>query len=253
MPTNTQEPTNRSLWPHRADYSVGKTRRQRQEQYRSQVTFLIAMLALSAVAAGIFAYLNWRGAGSTKAISCTDYPQYCVPLAGGMSDNETASTRELDQTSRGTEGVVRGFTSDHRPFIGNPNAPVHFRVVPAFSCSHCREYHEGDLDQFIRTAVLHGKATLELNFVEGTGGFYSKTANQAALCAGEQGAFWEMTDELYRLSSAAALEQAFSLSQISDSARKMDTGCRQTAELHQLRALSHPVIRLHLVLQRYGR
>ncbi len=226
MTSQTNEPTSRVPWRKRAGYKVGKTRKQRQEQYRTQMNFLIGAVVFTLIAAGIFTYLNWRGAGSTKAASCADFPEFCVPFAGGgssslLAKNEAPGVRELDEKSTAVDTVVRGYTADNRPFIGNPNAPVHIRVVPDFSCPHCRDYHEADLNRYVKDYVLTGKATLEFNFLTGVGGIYSQTATEAAFCAGEQGAFWEMTGELYRLQGAYGAQEGFNRSRIAKSARDM--------------------------------
>jgi protein-disulfide isomerase len=94
-------------------------------------------------------------------------------------------------------------------------------MVSDFACSHCQDFHRNDLKRFINDYVLTGKATLQLVMLSGTGGAFSDTATMGALCAGEQGAFWEMSDELFRLASAMAPEDAFRESQINKSANAM--------------------------------
>jgi len=69
--------------------------------------------------------------------------------------------------------------------------------------------------------VLSGKATFGIVMVTGTGGADSEIASQAALCAGEQGAFWEFSDELYRLAESRGIDQAFSVKQLGNSAKEM--------------------------------
>ena len=113
-------------------------------------------------------------------------------------------------------------TADNVPFIGDPDAPVHFRTVSNFACSHCNTYHSGDLERFIDDFVLSGQATLDFVVVTTTASpQYAEIASQAAFCAGEQGAFWEFSDELYRLGRAYG-SAGFTLGQISDSADTMD-------------------------------
>ena len=214
-------------WHKRAIFKAGKTRKQREAQYQQQTSVLIMTLLVVVVAGGLFIIFNWQNAGATKTLSCQDYPQYCVPFAGGASGDgaiqnaEAAGSRTLDEASRGADGVVRGFTPDNMPFIGNPNAPIHFAVVADYACSHCNDYHDTDLERFTRDYVLAGKANLQGIQTTGTGGTYSELATQAALCAGEQGAYWEFSDELYRLARSVGVQNGFTLSQLRQSAKDM--------------------------------
>jgi len=79
--TKTDEPSVRLPWRSRAQFVRGRTRKQRQDQYRAQINFLAIIVGITVVVAGIFIYANWLQSGSTKTASCADYPQYCVPHA----------------------------------------------------------------------------------------------------------------------------------------------------------------------------
>lgn len=216
------EPTR---WRRRAVFTPGKTRRQRKAQWQQQVTVMIVLLAVVVLAAAVVIVFNWRNAGSAREVSCAAYPQYCVPFVGGGSGaiarGESADVRELDNDSHGAAGVVRGYSAANMPFIGDPDAPVHFRLVFDFSCGHCSEYHDSDLYRLIENEILKGRASLEAVILAGVGGDLSLTAAQAALCAGEQGAFWEMSDELFRLSRSLGAANAYDLAEIRRSADAM--------------------------------
>lgn len=222
-----QEPTRLPLWRKRATFEVAKSRHHRQAQYKDQIKVLALALTAVIVIGAVVILANWREAGGTQKVNCQNYPEYCVPLVGGATGDgeiaqaESSESRDLYGESNGVDGVVRGFTSDNVPFIGDPDAPVHFRVVADFSCSHCNDYHREDLHRFIKDYVLKGKAVLENVMTTGTGGSYSVIATQAALCAGEQGAYWEMSDELFRLSRSMGVETAYSLAEIKKSADDM--------------------------------
>ncbi len=145
-----------------------------------------------------------------------------------VTNNESDQVRQVPN-SKGAEGVVRGFAKEttidqqpvYVPVIGKPDAPIHFMVVEDFACPHCQDYHESDLSRIIKDYVITGKATLQFVMTTGTGQEFSKTASQAALCAGEQGAYWEMADELFRLANTQGFESAFAPTQIQTSADKM--------------------------------
>jgi len=226
------------MWRKRAVFTAARTRRQRREQFKNQVNALIFVVLISLTAGGIFIYLNWQEVGDTLPVNCRNYPQYCVPFAGGaipaddnpgtFDANETSDV-DRDIQSEGAAGVVRGYTQVYInqntpvnvPFIGDPDAPIHFLVISNFACSHCRGYHEGEMEDFIEDYVLEGKATFRLMMLPGLGGEYVETASQAAFCAGEQGALWEMVDELYRLAGSSGVESAFTMTQIKESAEAM--------------------------------
>lgn len=225
----------RSFWPlrPRVSYLVGKTRRQRQQQWRQQTNALIAVLAVTVLASIVFIAANWQQSGAAKAVSCATFPEFCVPLAGDSADApafEAPGSRTLDAEITAAPGVVRSIDANDIPTIGNPDAPVHFVTVSDYACPHCQDYHDTDLQRFIKDYVLTGRATFGLVLTTGTGQFYSETASQAALCAGEQGAFWEMSDEMYRLASSKQLATAFSLSQIRDSAEAMGLDSKALVE-----------------------
>ncbi len=209
-----------SFWRSRARYSPGRTRAERRAQYRQQIIALAVLLGVTIIAGVVFIIANWNGAGAAATVSCNSYPEYCVPSVDGAGDSayaafEAPESRALDLPSQGVEGVVRGMTEDNVPFIGNPNAPIHFRTVSNFACPHCATYHAQDLERFVNDYVLEGKATLGFVIVG------NKTAAQAALCAGEQGAFWEMGVELFRLASVYGPDAGFTLPQIRLSADAM--------------------------------
>lgn len=225
--TKTQEPTAGLPWRSRAQYERGRTRKQRQDQYRAQINVLAVVLVVTVIAAGLFIYSNWLQTGSTKLASCGDFPEFCVPYAGGVSGSselarlEAPGVRALDGESTADPSVVRGVNSDYMPYIGNPDAPIHFALMADYACPHCQDYHAGEYQQFLDDYVLTGQATMAFGLLTGTGGQYSQTASVAALCAGEQGAFWEFNDELFRLAESMGAASAFSLSQLQDSAREM--------------------------------
>lgn len=211
-------------WGARAVFRPGKTRRQRQEQWRQQTTILGVILAVSVVASAVFIIANWQQVDEIKTVSCAAFPQFCVPLAGGstaMPALEASGARQIDAESSGVPGVVRGVDANGIPTIGDPSAPIHVVTVSDYACPHCQDYHDTDVPRFIEDYVLTGQATFGFVLTTGTGQFYSETASQAALCAGEQGAFWEMSEEMFRLARTRQLASAFSLDQIRDSAKEM--------------------------------
>jgi protein-disulfide isomerase len=156
------------------------------------------------------------------AALCEDYPQYCVPLVGGGTTDSTLALVEAPSPERAAHpGVVRGLTADGVPFIGNPDAPVRFEVVQDLTCIHCTEFHH-DLQRFIQDYVLTGQALLQSRLYAGIEPD-SEIATQAAFCAGEQGAFWEMTDALLALvQETGDVTAAYTLPQINATAANLE-------------------------------
>ena len=82
------------------------------------------------------------------------------------------------------------------PSKGDPNAPVKMVDVSSFTCSHCRDYSlnaEPKIDeQYIKTGKVY--------YIAHTIGFdaQAQSVAAAALCAGDQGKYWEYGALLYQ-------------------------------------------------------
>jgi len=92
--------------------------------------------------------------------------------------------------------LTRRITSDGAPVLGNPNAPFTLVEFVDFACPHCAANRD-TIQRFITDFVRPGQARYELRLLAGLDPASSPLAAQAALCAGEQNAFWEMTDALF--------------------------------------------------------
>ncbi len=126
-----------------------------------------------------------------------------------------------DEDCYGTYLLIedRGLTDDFIPYIGSEDAPVIIAEFSDFSCSYCLEFHptaKGIINDFVST----GQARFEYRPMDGVRPPYSQTAAVAALCAGEQGAFWQFHDELFELAAAESPE-AFEQDRMVDMADAM--------------------------------
>lgn len=135
---------------------------------------------------------------------CERYPDFCVPFIGGpMFDDHPMTLIESPANPRApfakqTQfGVLRGLTFEGVPWIGNPAAPIKIEVWIDFRCPHCFPFYEDVLKPFIEQDVLMGRGQLQVRFVNVTGSNVGHVAAQTVICAGEQGAFWEMLDATY--------------------------------------------------------
>ena len=145
-----------------------------------------------------------------QELLCDLYPAFCLPLVGGgdgvFAQSELAFAPNMTVTE--TEpGVVRGISADGSYFIGNPDAPIRFKVFHNFGCGHCRTFHNGDFGLFIESHVVTGQAVLEVDLMAFGSPPYPTEAAYAAMCAGEQGAFWEMQAILFERPAFATLDE----------------------------------------------
>jgi protein-disulfide isomerase len=85
--------------------------------------------------------------------------------------------------------------------IGDPDAPVTLVEYSDFSCGHCRDLSE-TVDVLIDEYAPDGKLRVVYKPVTFVNPAYSVPAAQAAICAGEQGRFWEMHAHIWTLSWA---------------------------------------------------
>lgn len=176
--------------------------------------------------------------------ACEDYPLFCVPHVGytGLAPHRSAlSSYPVAWPSEPiVAGVVRGMTREKSFFLGDPTAPIHFLVFHSFTCSHCAGYYKIELLRFIEDYVLSGQAALEVRILSFSMQPYSDNAALAAICAGEQSAFWEMQHELFLRGSADGPKTAFDLTAIEHTAADLglDSGqlraCVETGRYRHL-------------------
>lgn len=80
---------------------------------------------------------------------------------------------------------------------GDPNAPVRIDEYSDFQCPYCRIFSEDTEAALIEKYVVPG----QVYFVYNTFGAYigpeSRSAGEAAYCAGDQEKFWEMHDIIF--------------------------------------------------------
>lgn len=92
-------------------------------------------------------------------------------------------------------GLERGYTEQGFARLGSPDAPTLIEDFSSYACPHCRTFH---VEQF--EDLLDEIAAGQVQFVMipiphiGSG---ARNAARGALCAGEQGKFWEMHDTLF--------------------------------------------------------
>jgi protein-disulfide isomerase len=95
-------------------------------------------------------------------------------------------------------GIPQDTTEEGFPRLGRPDAPVEVVEYSSFSCDQCAAFHEENFDGILEL-VRDGSIALVYVPVTTTGGAGNpNTAASAALCAAEQGQFFQYHDALFR-------------------------------------------------------
>ncbi len=93
------------------------------------------------------------------------------------------------------DGIEQGFTDEGFPRLGDPDAPVILEEFSSFTCPHCNNFSQ-TLHRLIEPYIRTGE--LAVVFIPITAEGYSSYApSLAAMCAGEQGMFWQMHDVIF--------------------------------------------------------
>lgn len=96
------------------------------------------------------------------------------------------------------EGIPQGRTvTTNYPRLGDPGASVQVALYSSFDCEPCKLYFENLRDPLLER-VRAGQINLTFVPLYGYGTITNgQGAARAALCAGEQGKFWEFTEGLF--------------------------------------------------------
>jgi len=94
-------------------------------------------------------------------------------------------------------GIPQSTTTEGYPLLGNPDAPVKVKEYSSFDCPNCRNFYE-EIAPTLVDRVLAGEIAFIYVPLYGTGGIQNgQSAARAALCAGEQDAFWAYHSALF--------------------------------------------------------
>jgi protein-disulfide isomerase len=88
-------------------------------------------------------------------------------------------------------GGFRGYT------LGSDSAPVHITEYSDFECPFCASFATVQMPEVRAQLIATGKVQWRFRDFPLASHEYSRTAALAAQCAGEQGKFWEMHDQLF--------------------------------------------------------
>ncbi len=142
--------------------------RERERRRRQIITGVILAVALVAVVAFIFLIVNAPADAPIPSASLTRY-----------------------------DGVTQTRTEDGYPRLGDSSAPVQVAEFSSFDCPHCREFHADMIDPLV-SRVKDGYMALTYVPLYGFGSLPNgQGAATAAVCAGDQGKFWQFHDALF--------------------------------------------------------
>ncbi len=117
-----------------------------------------------------------------------------LPPATAAADDPVPSGIPFDELPQSLE-VMNGAAM---LAIGNPAAPVTLEEYADFSCPHCRDLAPA-IEQIVSEYGPSGEVRLLLHPIVFVNPPYSVPAGAAALCAAEQGQFWQVTQDIWVL------------------------------------------------------
>lgn len=95
------------------------------------------------------------------------------------------------------EGIPQDVTEEGYPRLGNPDAPIQLVEISSFSCPHCKTFHDESFPVLLERIQRGELAFVYVPFF-GAGSIPNGDyAALAAMCAGEQGKFWEYHDGIF--------------------------------------------------------
>ena len=101
----------------------------------------------------------------------------------------SAKARAIPRTAR--------LSTQGRPSIGKANAPITIVEVSDYQCPYCKRFVDSTYPHLKRQYIDTGKARLVFKDMPLGIHKHAVKAAQAALCAGDQGKYWEMHDILF--------------------------------------------------------
>ena len=94
-------------------------------------------------------------------------------------------------------GLARSFTEEGFPLLGDPEAPVQVSEISSFACPSCGRFYR-DVTPMILGRARAGEVAFTYIPAFRSGPLDNgEGAARAALCAGEQGRFWEYHSALF--------------------------------------------------------
>lgn len=160
-----------------------------------------------------------------------------VGIAVLVVSNQPVDADIPEELSLPYEGIERSYSREGYPRLGNADAPVTMEEYASFACPGCESFHSESLDAVLERVksgqVLFTYVPLNTGSIPNAPG-----ASRAALCAGQQGLFWEMHDVLFDWQTRYG-NTAFSQNRLLTGVEKLDlnssafTACFNSAEISE--------------------
>lgn len=142
--------------------------RERERRQRQLITGGIVVVALVVLAVFIFLVVNAPAEAPIPEAALTRY-----------------------------DGIQQTTTEEGYPRLGDPGSPVQVVEYSSFDCPHCRDFHDESIDAILQR-VRAGEIAFTYVPLYGFGSVANgQGAAAAAVCAGEQGKFWQFHDALF--------------------------------------------------------
>ncbi|MCY3573176.1 MAG: thioredoxin domain-containing protein [Chloroflexi bacterium] len=119
-----------------------------------------------------------------------------VAFAVFVVANQPVDAHIPDDLSAAYDGIPRSYSRDGYPQLGDTEAPVTVEEYASFACPGCQQFHEDSLESLLER-VRAGQALFTYVPMQTGNVPNAQGAARAALCAGQQGMFWEMHDLLF--------------------------------------------------------
>ena len=119
-----------------------------------------------------------------------------VGIAVVVVSNQPVEAFVAGELSIRYDGIERSASPEGYPRLGKADAPVTMEEYASFACPGCESFHRDSFDAVLERVkagqVLFTYVPLNTGSIPNAPG-----ASRAALCAGQQGMFWEMHDVLF--------------------------------------------------------
>lgn len=132
---------------------------------------------------------------------------WLVAVAGAMACAQSEGARQAissdsSAATPATSGVVTADSvalarADSSRIQGNPNASLWIVEISDFQCPFCKQWHDSTYQRIVQTYVQSGRARFAYLNMPLPNHANAMPAAEAAMCAGLQGRFWPMHDELF--------------------------------------------------------
>jgi len=115
----------------------------------------------------------------------------------GVLERIEKKTGNTAQAAAPSKPKITQISSINRPSLGNKDAPVTIVEISDYQCPFCKRFVDSTMKDLKKDFVDTGKVRIVFKDLPLPFHTKAKQAAQAAHCAGDQGKYWEMHDQLF--------------------------------------------------------